>query len=135
MSINFHLQNTTAGALQKAYPDVEIALFEEYPNICDELCNDEDDHYWYGGYFTHDRGYCKMKSSVPYVNMSNSNARYVLNDILGLDTHEYCGDLTDLKLARASCMLHTHPDCYYGITELKKLIDIAIENNYTIYWA
>jgi len=136
MSMNFYLQSTDDSELKTRYPDVDMSLNELYPNMGDYFDEMSDtEHTQSGHFFTHDKGWCQTDSTVPTVNMSNSNMRYVLNEILGLGSDEYCGTLEDLIGARASCRLHTHSNCYYGITETLKLIELAIENNWSIYYA
>ena len=135
MSMNFYLQ-APDGVLKERYPDIDVRLTDLYPNLGDYFDDMSDtEHAQSGHFYTHDKGWCATESTVPTINMSNSNMRYVLNEILGLNTTEYAGDLLDLRSARSSCMLHTHSNCYYGIVELKKLLDLAIENDWTMYWA
>jgi len=136
MSMNFYLKSPTEGELEQRYPDVAMRLNDMYPSLGDYF-NDmsEAEHKESGHFYTQDKGWCKNESTVPTVNMSNSNFRYVLNEVLGLDTKEYCGDLEDLQLIRASLMLHSTPNCYYGITETLKLIELAIENDWSVYFA
>jgi len=136
MSMNFYLMSSDENELKTRYPDVDISLDEMYPNLGDYFEDMSDtEHTQSGHFFTHDKGWCQTESTVPTVNMSNSNMRYVLNEILGLDTQDYGGVLEDLPLARASCMLHSTNNCYYGITETKKLINLAMQNGWGIYWA
>ena len=136
MSITFHLTSTKTGELQSQYPDEERKLSDIYPNL-DGYFEDmsDTDHVYAGHFFTHDKGWCLTISTIPEVNMSNANAHYVLNDILNLNTQEYCGDIIDLREAKNLCILNTHPNCYYAIPELKKLLSLALDNNWGVYWA
>ena len=137
MSMNFYLQ-APEGVLEEVYPDVDMSLNEMYPSLgeyFDEMSDNE--HVESGHFFTHDKGWCTTTSTVPTVNMSNSNMMYVLKEILGLNmvTGDYCGDLEDLRMVRASLMLHNVPNCYYGIPRTLELVNLAIENNWSIYYA
>jgi len=136
MSITFHLTSTKAGELQERYPDRDMRLVDVYTNLGDYFEDmDDTEHVYSGHFFTHGEGWCMTESTIPEVNMSNSNARYVLNDILNLNTQEHCGDIEDLHQARISCILHTHPNCYYAIPTLKDLLTLAIDNGWGVYWA
>jgi len=125
MSMNFYLQ-ANEGVLEKRYPTVMRSPAEDYPSLAEDYDEETDDT----GFFVQ-----VAQSTVPTVNMSNSNMMYVLNEILGLDTKEYCGDLEDLQLVHASLVLHSHKGCYWGITASLELVELAIENNWGIYYA
>ena len=132
MSMNFYLK-APDGVLKERYPEREIAFADQYPHLAEDYPQDSEGPYGY--YWVDGKGWCTMECTIPTINMCNSNMRYILNDILGLDTDEYCGDLEDLQEARRKCMFHTHPDSYYGIEKLKQLIDLAIMNKWSIYYA
>lgn len=136
MSMNFCLTGDEDKELT-LFPNIEVSLFEEYSNLEDELCDEfeEQYHYMLGYYWDHSRGYCKVESSKPTVNMSNSNARYILIDILDVEDPGYCGDLEDLHLIRTKLKLNSVPGCYYGIVDLLELVEIAIANDFDMFYA
>lgn len=137
MSMTFYLTGNKA-ELNERYPDVEVSLEELWPSSVEYIYEDTDTaHVWSGHYFTHDKGWTKMEPTRPELNMSNSNAMYVLKDILGIEDADHCGMLEYPNIAYLTCKVHerNNPDCYHGIPALKKLISLALNNGWSIYWS
>lgn len=137
MSMNFYLQSSN-NDLKEHYPDVDLALAEVYENLGDYFEDMSDtEHVQSGHFFTHDKGWCLTDSTIPTINLSNSNMMYVLKDVLGIKDADYCGELECPNLAYLTCKVHerNNPNCYYGIPALKKLIALALNNGWSIYWS
>lgn len=140
MSIDIMLHPPTREIGKTMFPDVEVCRDEEYPDLIEYIYEESDtEHVWADEYFVRGKGWCRTTSTIPYMNLCNSNAYYLL-DMIDAGEIDTCGDMLDiehsLQIAESKLDNFDADDYWYRrLQEVIVLLEKAVELNWNVYWA